>query len=209
MHTWVPSVARHLWVARANPGPRTYVCTSRPSPTRPTLYSARLERTVTPTSCKLSHLGTCNTPLPLQLPSGSPLPPLRFAVASFALHKRIFFDPPLLHPFPRSSPIVRRAFFAYPFGAYVTEQIGDGESYVGPYLRLSRPMYRDRGETCGCSCSRRFLPNGSEGRLFAKLIPEQRREQRISRLLHFWWCCVRYAEGLVRCGRSNALLEIH
>lgn len=44
MHTRAPSVARHLWVARANPGPRTYVCTSRPSPARPTLYSARLER---------------------------------------------------------------------------------------------------------------------------------------------------------------------
>lgn len=80
--------------------------------------------------------------------------PLRFeAVASF-LFNHISFDPPLFHPFPRSSPIVRRAFFAYPFGVYVTEQIGDGEPYVGPYLRLSRPMYQDRGKTCGCS--RRF-----------------------------------------------------
>lgn len=111
---------------------------------------------VTPTSCKLSHLGTCNTP-----PHEQPPPHLlRFAVASFLLN-RISFDPPLLHPFPRSSPIVRRAFFAYPFDAYVTEQIGDGESYVGPYLRLSRPMYRDRGETCGCS---RSLLNRSEPR---------------------------------------------
>lgn len=76
--------------------------------------------------------------------------PLRFeAVASF-LFNHISFDLPLFHPFPGSSPIVRRAFFAYPFGVYVTEQIGDGEPYVGPYLRLSRPMYRDRGKTCGC-----------------------------------------------------------
>lgn len=118
------------------------------APRRPDLLYIPLDSsvTVTPTSCKLSHLGTCNTP-PLQLPSGSPS---SFRPCFVPLHKRIFFDPPLLHPFPRSSPIVRRAFFAYPFGAYVTEQIGDGESYVGPYLRLSRPMYRDRGETCGC-----------------------------------------------------------
>ncbi|KYQ60783.1 hypothetical protein ALC60_00150 [Trachymyrmex zeteki] len=43
--------------------------------------------------------------------------------------------PLLLYPFLRSSPIVRRAFFAYPFEAYVMEQIGDGESYVGAMSR--------------------------------------------------------------------------
>lgn len=117
MHTRAPSVVRHLWVARANAGPRTYVRTSRPSPTRPTLYSARLERYPLPrassrTSAPVTHRRSSN--------------PLRFAVASF-LFNRISFDPPLFYPFPRSFPIVRRAFFAYPFGAYVTEQIGDGE----------------------------------------------------------------------------------
>lgn len=157
--------------------------------------------TVTPTSCKLSHLGTCNTAV--RATSASPL---RFVVASF-LFNRISFDPPPFYPFPRSSPIVRRAFFAYPFDAYVTEQIGDGESYVGPYLRLSRPMYRDRGETCGCS---RSLLNRSEpgGSLFAKLILEQRRAAALDRSI-FGTLRAGYVEGLVRCGRSNAVLEIH
>lgn len=69
MHTRAPSVARHLWVARANPGSRTYVCTGRPSLTRPTLYSARLERYRYPlprassrTSAPVTHRRSKNPP---------------------------------------------------------------------------------------------------------------------------------------------------
>lgn len=149
------------------------------APRRLDLLYIPLDSSVTPTttSCKLSHLGTCNTP-PLEQPSLSPpLPPPSFRPCFVPPQPHLLRSSPPPSPFPRSSPIVRRAFFAYPFGAYVTEQIGDGESYVGPYLRLSRPMYRDREERRAAAHARVASGSqrevGGEGEsLFAKLILE-------------------------------------
>jgi len=163
---------RHLWVARANPSPRTYVCTSRPSPARPTLYSARLERYRYPylvassrTSAPVTHRRSSD-PLPGRTASSPRFTVLLRSLFPFSPSLSLSLSLSLqLHFLRASSPLFipailsdrrRRAFFAYPFEAYVMEQIGDGESYVGPYLRLSRPMYRDRGGTCDCSHSRVF-----------------------------------------------------
>jgi len=113
---------RHLWVARANPGPRTYVCTSRPSPARPTLYSARLERYRYPylvassrTSAPVTHRRSSD-PLPgrtassprftVLLRSLFPFSPSLSLSLSLSLFNYISFEPLLLYSFLRSSPIV-------------------------------------------------------------------------------------------------------
>lgn len=157
-HTRAPSfapvmVARHLWVARANACPRTYLRTFA----RLQLLYIPFDSSVTRlprASCELSRLGTCNTPLMQPPHSSHPLPLRRFAPSFSATWSSVLIHPPcsLSSLLRRSSSIHSRdpprrasAFFAYPLGAYVTEQIGDGESYVGSYLRLSLPMYRIEG----------------------------------------------------------------